>query len=83
MMPTSLLSNMNKNYDFTVKLKANDTGSAVLVKHNECYYLLTAAHVCDKHPGEKPLLLQILMAKRMKSSLQKWQFRQPRNLTFV
>lgn len=28
-MPTSLLSNMNKNYDFTVKLKANDTGSAV------------------------------------------------------
>ena len=56
-MPTSLLSNMNKNYDFTVKLKANDTGSAVLVKHNECYYLLTAAHVCDKHPGEKAVVI--------------------------
>lgn len=57
MMPTSLLSNMNKNYDFTVKLKANDTGSAVLVKHNECYYLLTAAHVCDKHPREKAVVI--------------------------
>ena len=56
-MPTSLLSNMNKNYDFTVKLKANDTGSAVLVKHNECYYLLTAAHVCDKHPREKAVVI--------------------------
>ncbi|UKI18523.1 MAG: serine protease [Bacteroidales bacterium] len=48
---------MNKNYDFTVKLKANDTGSAVLVKHNECYYLLTAAHVCDKHPREKAVVI--------------------------
>ena len=57
MMPTSLLSNMNKNYDFTVKLKANDTGSAVLVKHNECYYLLTAAHVCDKLPGDKAVVI--------------------------
>lgn len=57
MMSTSLLSNMNKNYDFTVKLKANDTGSAVLVKHNECYYLLTAAHVCDKHPREKAVVI--------------------------
>ena len=57
MMPTSLLSNMNKNYDFTVKLKANDTGSAVLFKHNECYYLLTAAHVCDKHPREKAVVI--------------------------
>ena len=56
-MPTSLLSNMNKNYDFTIKLKANDTGSAVLVKHNECYYLLTAAHVCDKHPREKAVVI--------------------------
>ena len=56
-MPTSLLSNMNKNYDFTVKLKANDTGSAVLVKHNECYYLLTAAHVCDKHPVGKAVVI--------------------------
>lgn len=57
MMPTSLLSNMNKNYDFTVKLKANDTGSAVLVKHNECYYLLTAAHVCDKHSRGKSVVI--------------------------
>lgn len=56
-MPTSLLSNMNKNYDFTVKLKANDTGSAVLVKHNDCYYLLTAAHVCDKHQREKAVVI--------------------------
>lgn len=56
-MPTSLLSNMNKNYDFTVKLKANDTGSAVLIKHNECYYLLTAAHVCDKYPGKKAVVI--------------------------
>ena len=39
-MPTSLLSNMNKNYDFTVKLKANDTGSAVLIKHNDHYSVL-------------------------------------------
>lgn len=56
-MPTSLLSNMNKNYDFTVKLKANDTGSAVLVKHNECYYLLTAAHVYDKYPAKKAVVI--------------------------
>ena len=56
-MPTSLLSNMNKNYDFTVKLKANDTGSAVLIKHNECYYLLTAAHVCDKYPVKKAVVI--------------------------
>lgn len=56
-MPTSLLSNMNKNYDFTVKLKANDTGSAVLIKHNECYYLLTAAHVCDKYPEKKAVVI--------------------------
>ena len=56
-MPTSLLSNMNTNYNFTLKLKANDTGSAVLVKHNECYYLLTAAHVCDKHPRGKAVVI--------------------------
>lgn len=48
---------MNKNYDFTVKLKANDTGSAVLVKHNECYYLLTAAHVYDKYPAKKAVVI--------------------------
>ena len=63
MMLTSLLSNMNKNYDYTVKLKANDTGSAVLVKHNECYYLLTAAHVCDKHPREKAVVITDIVGK--------------------
>ncbi len=52
-MPTSLLSNMNKNYDFTVKLKASNIGSAVLVKKNEHYYLLTAAHVCDEYTGKR------------------------------
>ena len=57
MTPTSLLNNMNKNYDFTVKLKANDTGSAVLVKQNESYYLLTAAHVCDEYTGEVPMVI--------------------------
>ena len=41
---TLLLINMNKNYDFIVKLKASNTGSAVLVKQNDYYYLLTAAH---------------------------------------
>lgn len=48
---------MNKNYDFTVKLKVNDTGSAVLVKQNESYYLLTAAHVCDEYTGEVPMVI--------------------------
>ena len=57
MTPTLLLNNMNKNYDFTVKLKANDTGSAVLVKQNESYYLLTAAHVCDEYTGEVPMVI--------------------------
>lgn len=56
-MPTSLLSNMNTNYNFTLKLKANDTGSAVLVKQNEFYYLLTAAHVCDEYTGREPIII--------------------------
>jgi len=56
-MPTSLSSNMNTNYNFTVRLKANDTGSAVLVKHNECYYLLTAAHVCDEYSGKESVVI--------------------------
>ena len=51
------LSNMNKNYDFIVKLKANDTGSAVLVKQDGYYYLLTAAHVCEECTDEKPVVL--------------------------
>lgn len=48
---------MNTNYDFTVKLKANDTGSAVLVKQNDSYYLLTAAHVCGEYTGKKPIVI--------------------------
>ena len=56
-MLISNLSNMNKNYDFTVKLKANDTGSAVLVKQDGYYYLLTAAHVCEEYTDEKPVVL--------------------------
>lgn len=48
---------MNTNYDFTVKLKANDTGSAVLVKQNESYYLLTAAHVSGEYTGKKPIVI--------------------------
>ena len=48
---------MNTNYDFTVKLKANDTGSAVLVKQNDSYYLLTAAHVCGEYTGKEPIVI--------------------------
>ena len=48
---------MNKNYDFTVKLKAGNKGSAVLVKQDGFYYLLTAAHVCDKYAGEAPVVI--------------------------
>lgn len=57
MGPALHLNNMNKNYDFTVKLKAVDIGSAVLVKQDEYYYLLTAAHVCENYTGEKPMVL--------------------------
>lgn len=48
---------MNTNYDFTVKLKANDAGSAVLVKQNDSYYLLTAAHVCGEYTGKEPIVI--------------------------
>ena len=48
---------MNTNYDFTVKLKANDTGSAVLVKQNDSYYLLTAAHGCGEYTGKEPIVI--------------------------
>ena len=41
------LNSMNKDFDFSVKLKASDTGSAVLIKQDGAYYLLTAAHVCE------------------------------------
>ena len=62
-MPTSHLSNMNKNYYLTVKLKASDTGSAVLVKQDGYYYLLTAAHVCDNYTGEEPVVLTYIDGK--------------------
>lgn len=48
---------MNKNYDFAVKLKASDIGSAVLVKQDGFFYLLTAAHVCEECTDEKPVVL--------------------------
>ncbi len=51
------MSNMNKNYNYTVKLKASDTGSAVLVKHDSFYYLLTAAHVCDEHTEKESVVI--------------------------
>lgn len=54
---TLLLINMNKNYDFIVKLKASNTGSAVLVKQNDYYYLLTAAHVCDEYTGKEAVVI--------------------------
>ena len=57
MTQISHLSNMNKDYDLTVKLKASDTGSAVIVKRDGYYYLLTAAHVCEECTDEKPMVL--------------------------
>ena len=39
---------MNKDFDYTVKIEAVDVGSAVLIKQDEGYYLLTAAHICEK-----------------------------------
>ena len=56
-MPISSLSSMNEKYDFTVRIKASDTGSAVLVRQDGYYYLLTAAHVCDKYTGGNPVVL--------------------------
>ena len=38
---------MNNDFDFSVKLKASDTGSAVLIKQDGAFYLLTAAHLCE------------------------------------
>lgn len=38
---------MKKDFEYSVKLKASDTGSAVLIKQDGAYYLLTAAHVCE------------------------------------
>ena len=42
---------MNKQkskYIYSVKLKAGKTGSAVVVKHSEGYYLLAALHVINQ-----------------------------------
>lgn len=41
------LNNMKKDFGCSVKLKASNMGSAVLVKEGETYYLLTAAHLCE------------------------------------
>lgn len=41
------MSDMSKHFDYTVKLRAGNTGSAVLVKQDRGYYLLTAAHVYE------------------------------------
>ena len=41
------MKRMNKDFDYSVKLKASDTGSAVLIKQDGAYYLLTASHVCE------------------------------------
>ena len=38
---------MSKNFDYSIKLKAGNTGSAVLIKQDGGYYLLTAAHVYE------------------------------------
>ena len=57
---------MNNNFDFTVKLKASDTGSAVMVKHDDCYYLLTAAHICDKDMGDNSMILTDIKGNEQK-----------------
>ena len=57
---------MNNSYDFTVKLKASDTGSAVMVKHDDCYYLLTAAHICDKDMGDNSMILTDIKGNEQK-----------------
>lgn len=48
---------MNKKYDLAFKLKAGNTGSAVLVKQDDLYYLITAAHVCEPYEGDTPIIL--------------------------
>lgn len=45
---------MNKDFDYSVKIKATDTGSAVLIKQGGEYYLLTAAHICEKQAEDCP-----------------------------
>lgn len=36
---------MNENYSYTLKLNADDSGTAFIVKHQNGYYLLSALHV--------------------------------------
>lgn len=41
------MNNQNPKYIYSVKLKAGRTGSAVVVKHTDGYYLLSALHVVN------------------------------------
>lgn len=51
------LSNMNKDFESSVKLIASDTGSAVLVKQEGGFYLLTAAHICEDQTEQTPVTI--------------------------
>lgn len=57
MMPSFCLSSMNKDFESSVKLIASKTGSAVLVKQDNEYYLLTAAHVCENQTEQIPVTI--------------------------
>ncbi len=56
-VPLTCLNSMNKDFEYSVKLNANDTGSAVLVKQEDAYYLLTAAHLCDSDEEENSVTI--------------------------
>lgn len=51
------LSSMHEDFDYSVKLKAKDTGSAVLIRQDGAFYLLTAAHVCEGHEEGRPVFI--------------------------
>ena len=59
---------MSKDYDYTVRLKARDTGSAVLIKQEGAYYLLTAAHVCEGQTGENSVAITSIDGTEQKFS---------------
>ncbi len=48
---------MSKDFDYSVKLKAGNTGSAVLIKQDGEYYLLTAAHVGEGSPEDNTVIV--------------------------
>ena len=56
-VPLIRLSNMKKDYECSVKLEASNTGSAVLVKQEGVYYLLTAAHLCEGSEEENSVTI--------------------------